>query len=131
MFKLTSGTLFFNHSRLSGKSMLYKNDMSTSLTASFGTFTITSFSSCLSKSQYIGTLIFINLKPCRNLSLCPHGKGFVVLVVQTVLFNSRETVEPVYLTAIHIVRDSNSEVCQATLWCNGVLQVVLAPLDEG
>lgn len=131
MFKLISGTLFFNHSRLSGKSMLYKNDMSTSLTASFGTFTITSFSSCLSKSQYIGTLIFINLKPCRNLSLCPHGKGFVVLVVQTVLFNSREAVESIYLTATHIVRDSNSEVCQATLWCNGVLQVVLAPLDEG
>ena len=131
MFKLISGTLFFNHSRLSGKSMLYKNDMSTSLTASFGTFTMTSFSSCLSKSQYIGTLIFINLKPCRNLSLCPHNKGFVVLIVQTVLFNSRETVEPVYLTAIHIVRDSNSEVCQAALRCNGVLQVVLAPLDEG
>ena len=54
MFKLISGTLFFNHSRLSGKSKLYKNDMSTSLTASFGTFTMTSLSSCLSKSQYIG-----------------------------------------------------------------------------
>ena len=130
MFKLISGTLFFNHSRLSGKSKLYKNDISTSLTASSGTFTMTSFSSCLSKSQYIGTLIFI-LKPCRNLSLCPHDKGFIVLVIQTVLFNSREAVEPIYLTATHIVRDSNSEVCQAALRCNGVLQVVLAPLDEG
>ena len=130
MFKLISGTLFFNHSRLSGKSKLYKNDMSTSLTASFGTFTMTSLSSCLSKSQYIGTLIFINLKPCRNLSLCPLDKGFVVLVVQTILFDSRETIEPIYLTAIHIVRDGNSEVCQATLRCNGVLQVLLTPLDK-
>ena len=130
MFKLISGTLFFNHSRLSGKSKLYKNDMSTSLTASVGTFTMTSLSSCLSKSQYIGILIFI-LKPCRSLSLCPLNKGFVVLVVQTILFNSRKTIEPIYLTATHVVRDSNSEVCQAALRCNGVLQVVLAPLDEG
>ena len=130
MFKLISGTLFFNHSRLSGKSKLYKNDMSTSLTASFGTFTMTSLSSCLSKSQYIGISIFI-LKPCRNLSLCPLDKGFVMLVVQTILFDSREAVESICLTAIHIVRDGNSEVCQAALRCNGVLQVVLAPLNEG
>ena len=130
MFKLISGTLFFNHSRLSGKSMLYKKDMSTSLIASSGMFAMTSFSSCLSKSQYIGTLIFI-LKPCRNLSLCPLDKGFVVFVVQTILFDSRKAIESIYLTAIHIVRDSNSEVCQAALRCNGVLQVVLAPLNEG
>ena len=54
MFKLISGTLFFNHSRLSGKSMLYKNDMTISFTASSGKLMMTSFSSCLSKSQYIG-----------------------------------------------------------------------------